>query len=71
MLSKNKIKYIKSLKIRKYRKIENAFVCEGKKIFGALVSSNFEIINVYATCDFIRKNGDKYRNVNFDEVGEE
>lgn len=36
MLSKNKIKYIRSLEHKKYRKQENAFVAEGPKVVGDL-----------------------------------
>ena len=36
MLSKNKIKYIRSLEQKKYRKEENAFLAEGSKLVGDL-----------------------------------
>ena len=34
MLSKNKIKYIHSLELKKYRKEEQAFIAEGHKLVG-------------------------------------
>ena len=68
MLSKNKIKYINSLKIKKYRKQEKAFVCEGEKIFETLVKSNFIIKEVFATNEFINKNISKYNEIQFSEV---
>ena len=37
MLSKNKIKYIRSLELKKYRKEERAFVAEGHKLVGDLL----------------------------------
>lgn len=37
MLSKNRIKYIRSLEMKKYRKVENAFLAEGNKLVGDLL----------------------------------
>lgn len=37
MLSKNKIKYIHSLELKKYRKEEQAFIAEGHKLVGELL----------------------------------
>lgn len=37
MLSKNKIKYIHSLELKKYRKQEQAFIAEGYKLVGELL----------------------------------
>ncbi|MEA1973252.1 MAG: RNA methyltransferase [Candidatus Cloacimonadota bacterium] len=70
MLSKNKIKQINSLKIKKYRKQENAFICEGEKIFDSLVKSDFNTKEVFATADFIKNNTSKYQNIQFNEVDE-
>lgn len=70
MLSKNNIKTINSLKIKKYRKQENAFICEGEKIFELLVSSDFTIKKVYATTGFISKNLTKHENFDFEEIEE-
>lgn len=39
MLGKNKIKYIHSLELRKYRKAEQAFVAEGHKLVGDLLGA--------------------------------
>ncbi|MBK8808092.1 MAG: RNA methyltransferase [Bacteroidales bacterium] len=43
MLSKNKIKYINSLKQKKYRDLHNCFVAEGSKIILDLLASGVEI----------------------------
>ena len=40
MLSKNKIKFINSLKLRKYREKNRLFLAEGEKIVSDLLSSN-------------------------------
>ncbi len=68
MLSKNKIKYINSLKVKKYRLIEKVFICEGEKIFESLVKSAFVIKEVFATAQFIQNHSQKYSDINFDEV---
>jgi TrmH family RNA methyltransferase len=39
MLSKNKIKYIRSLELRKFRKAEGLFVAEGGKVVGDLLGA--------------------------------
>jgi len=41
MLSKNKIKFFNSLKLRKYRKKHKLFIAEGKKIIKDLIDSDF------------------------------
>ena len=38
MLSKNKIKYIRSLELKKNRKEEQAFLAEGPKLVGELLA---------------------------------
>lgn len=70
MLSKNKIKFINSLKVKKYRKKENAFVCEGAKIFDLLVNSGLKILDVFATSEFINNFSSNYSNILFEEVTE-
>lgn len=56
MLSKNKIKYIKSLQIKKYRKLHQAFLVEGEKIIKELLLSNFNTLAIYGTFEFLSKN---------------
>ena len=55
MLSKNRIKYINSLKIKKYRQLHEAFIVEGAKSVLELLESAFEIEFVLATPDFEQK----------------
>jgi TrmH family RNA methyltransferase len=55
MLSKNKIKYIKSLHLKKYRLQERKFVVEGDKIVKELAKSSYEIENLFATKNWIDK----------------
>ena len=55
MLSKNRIKYINSLKIKKYRQLHEAFIVEGAKSVLELLESEFEIEFVLTTPDFQQK----------------
>ena len=52
MLSKNKIKYIRSLEQKKYRKEENAFLAEGSKLVGDL-SGHFHCKLVAGTSQWL------------------
>ncbi|MFO7828212.1 MAG: RNA methyltransferase [Bacteroidales bacterium] len=52
MLSKNKIKFINSIKKKKYRDIHQVFFAEGEKIIDELLKSEAEILNIFATADW-------------------
>ena len=52
MISKNQIKFIKSLSLKKNRLKSQLFVAEGEKIVNELVNSKFEIEDIYATKQF-------------------
>jgi RNA methyltransferase, TrmH family len=60
MLSKSRIKYIKSLQIKKYRQQEQCFVVEGAKSVGELLGSDFQIDLLVVT--------DQYRAANLATV---
>lgn len=49
MLSKNKIKFVKSLQQKKFRNEHEMFVVEGRKNLEALAKSKFEIVDFFAT----------------------
>jgi TrmH family RNA methyltransferase len=53
MLSKAKIKFIKSLQIKKYRKQEQCFLVEGAKSVHELLTSDFELVTLLGTTDFL------------------
>jgi TrmH family RNA methyltransferase len=53
MLSKAKIKFIKSLQIKKYRKQEQCFIVEGAKSVRELLTSDFEVQTVLGTTEFV------------------
>ncbi len=55
MLSKNRIKYINSLKIKKYRQLNQSFIVEGSKSVLELLDSNFTIEFVLTTAEFQQK----------------
>ncbi len=52
MISKNKLKYIKSLQLKKFRKQENAFLIEGAKSILELLNSDFKIHSLFLTDEF-------------------
>ena len=57
MLSKNKIKFIRSLELKKYRKEENAFLAEGHKLVGDLLG-HFRCRLIAGTPEWFKKNPD-------------
>jgi TrmH family RNA methyltransferase len=54
MLSKNELKYIKSLSHKKHRDEEKLFIAEGPKLAEEILKSDFEIKQVYATKEWLR-----------------
>ncbi|MEA3316995.1 MAG: RNA methyltransferase substrate-binding domain-containing protein, partial [Bacteroidota bacterium] len=55
MFSKNNIKFINSLRKKKYRTIEQKFIAEGEKLVEEIINSDLEIISIYATSEWIEK----------------
>jgi len=55
MLSKNRIKYINSLKIKKYRQLQQSFIVEGYKSVFELLNSDFSIEFILVTQEFQQK----------------
>jgi RNA methyltransferase, TrmH family len=53
MLSKARIKFIKSLQIKKYRKQEQCFIVQGAKSVHELLQSEFETLMVIGTSGFL------------------
>ncbi|MEJ7645636.1 MAG: RNA methyltransferase [Chryseolinea sp.] len=53
MLSKAKIKFVKSLQIKKYRKQEQLFVVEGAKSVRELLNSAFETVTIVGVSAFL------------------
>jgi len=53
MLSKATIKFIKSLQVKKYRKQEQCFLIEGAKSVEELLTSDYEVVKVLGTPEFL------------------
>jgi RNA methyltransferase, TrmH family len=53
MLTKAKIKFIKSLQVKKYRKQEQCFLVQGAKSVQELLTSDFEILFLAATPEYL------------------
>jgi TrmH family RNA methyltransferase len=49
MVSKNQIKLITSLQLKKYRQIHQMFIAEGVKVIQELINSNFELEQLFVT----------------------
>jgi TrmH family RNA methyltransferase len=56
MLSHNQIKYINSLKIKKFRQQYNTFIVEGEKGVSELLNSTLKPLNIYALKGWLNKN---------------
>jgi RNA methyltransferase, TrmH family len=52
VISKNQIKFIKSLSLKKNRVKAQLFIAEGEKIVNELLNSKFEIEHIYSTKQF-------------------
>lgn len=61
MLSKARIKFIKSLQLKKYRKQEQCFVVEGGKSVLEVLNSDFEVIQVLVTPEFYNQNANVFK----------
>ncbi|GGK68226.1 RNA methyltransferase [Rufibacter glacialis] len=55
MISKGLLKYIRSLQIKKYRLLHQAFTVEGEKSVAELLRSDFELETLFATQKFLNK----------------
>jgi len=66
MISKNKIKYIRSLGQKKNRDAENVFIAEGPKVVGDLMGY-FDCLMLLGTKDYLENNSNKIVN-NFYEI---
>jgi TrmH family RNA methyltransferase len=62
MVSKAKIKFIKSLQVKKYRKQEQSFVVEGAKSVSELLTSDFEVLWLAGTENFLEANERQFLN---------
>jgi RNA methyltransferase, TrmH family len=66
MLSHNQVKYINSLKIKKFRQKNQAFIVEGEKGVSELLKSPLNTISIYAIGEWIDKNLSQLRGKDID-----
>ena len=52
MLSKNQVRFIRSLRLKKNRKSLGLFLAEGKKVVDELLNSDFQLDKLYHTPDY-------------------
>jgi RNA methyltransferase, TrmH family len=55
MITKSQIKFLKSLHLKKYRKEHQVFLVQGEKSVLELLSSTFEVKEIYCTENFAQK----------------
>jgi len=71
MITKNQIKYIRGLSLKKNRMKEQCFIVEGEKSLYELLDSSFEVVELFAIKDWINENKEvpkKVQTVSFKEL---
>jgi TrmH family RNA methyltransferase len=71
MITKNQIKYIRGLSLKKNRVKAECFIVEGEKCLAELLNSSFEVVELFALKDWIDENKavfDKVQAVNLKEL---
>jgi len=66
MLSHNQIKFINSLKIKKFRQKHQLFIVEGEKGVGELLNSSLKPVTIFATSEWNDKNISQLRGKNIE-----
>ena len=56
MLTKNQIKFIRSLSLKKNRQKHGLFIVEGEKLVNEVLSSDWEVERIYATKEWLGEN---------------
>ncbi len=56
MLSRNQVKYLHSLRLKKFRDANRTFLAEGVKLTGELINSNLLVQKIFATPEWILEN---------------
>lgn len=68
MISKSTAKFIKSLQIKKYRKKEQSFLVEGKKSVLEVLSSDYEVKQLFVTEQFLLDHPALNKNITINET---
>lgn len=63
MITKNEIKFIRSLRIKKNRIKSGQFIVEGEKIVDELINSSLELVKIYSTSSKYESLGDFYARI--------
>ena len=63
MITKNQIKYVRGLSLKKNRVKEQCFIVEGEKCVAELIDSDFEIVELFALKDWMNQNKDVFQKV--------
>lgn len=70
MISSTQIKSIRSLHQKKFRDSEKLFLVEGEKLHQELFLSDFEVVNSYATAEWLKNNENLYQKRIFTEIAD-
>ncbi len=70
MITQQDIKYIRSLRQNKFRKIHNEFIIEGPKSILELINTKIKILKIYALETWIEDNINIISNVNYEIIKE-
>jgi RNA methyltransferase, TrmH family len=63
MITKNEIKFVRSLRIKKNRINSDQFIVEGEKIVDELINSSLELVRVYSTSSKHESLGEVYTKI--------
>lgn len=66
MLTKNQIKHIRSLSVKKYRELHGEFTAEGIKVVSELIKSNFTTKKIYCTEEWSKTNREIFNSGKFE-----
>ena len=53
MVSKNQLKFLKSLNLSKFRNKNNMFIVEGWKSIQGFTNSDYKLVSIFATSSWI------------------
>src|SRR6185503_7500534 len=70
MISKNQMKLIRSLNVKKFREQEGLFVAEGEKIVKELFLSSLKVHSVYYVTEWKKVLGKHPENIKYTELSE-
>src|SRR3954471_16042119 len=68
MISKNQMKLIRSLNVKKFREQEGLFVAESEKVVKELFLSSLKVHSVYAVAEWNKIFGKYLENIKYTEV---